>query len=187
MAPDLNSLPSPVSQTQPRNMTSDVSNSATVGDVPPADSISPPPPSAATSLQAAATMNAGLQQEQSRRGFCPKDDLLDYTLPLTMITGSSNGSMSRVRQSPLSGRRRSAVLMNLQHNDPSMPAPGEAVNDERPARSPHPTSGSPLLTGGDPHHSRAPSLGELHQELEAEQEAQVVCMLMLASIFMSGC
>lgn len=40
--------------------------------------------------------------------------------------------------------------------------------------SPPPLSASPLLTGGDPQHrSRAPSLGELHQELEAEQEAQV--------------
>lgn len=32
--------------------------------------------------------------------------------------------------------------------------------------------GSP--TTMDPHHHRAPSLGELHQELEAEQEAHVV-------------
>lgn len=43
--------------------------------------------------------------------------------------------------------------------------------------SPQPLSGSPLLSAGnataDPHH-RAPSLGDLHQELEAEQEAQVV-------------
>lgn len=37
---------------------------------------------------------------------------------------------------------------------------------------------SPILAAsstGDPHHHhRAPSLGELHQELEQEQEAQVV-------------
>lgn len=37
-----------------------------------------------------------------------------------------------------------------------------------------PNTSSPLLLpSGDPHHARAPSLGELHQELEAEQEAQV--------------
>lgn len=47
------------------------------------------------------------------------------------------------------------------------------------------TAGSPRISGrpstmawpsGDksPHHQRAPSLGELHQELENEQEAQVV-------------
>ncbi|KAH7031096.1 uncharacterized protein B0I36DRAFT_242534 [Microdochium trichocladiopsis] len=132
---------------------------ATVSDVPPADSSSPPPPSATTSLQAAATMNAGLQQELSRR--------------------SSNGSISRQRQSPFSGRRRSTVLMNLQHNDPSLPAPGEIVSEERSGRSPQLMSGSPLLVGGDPHHSRAPSLGELHQELEAEQEAQVNRLLQM--------
>lgn len=34
---------------------------------------------------------------------------------------------------------------------------------------------SPVLSStGDPHHHRAPSLGEMHQELEQEQEAQVV-------------
>jgi hypothetical protein len=31
-----------------------------------------------------------------------------------------------------------------------------------------------MMLPRDPHHQRAPSLGELHQELEAEQEAQVV-------------
>lgn len=35
--------------------------------------------------------------------------------------------------------------------------------------------GSSALLGGY-HHQRAPSLGELHQELEQEQEAQVVCV-----------
>lgn len=113
-----------------------------------------------TTLQAAATLNAGLQQEVSRR--------------------SSNSSL-RNRQSPASGRRRSTVLMNLQLNDPSVPAPGEMVNDERAgsingfvASSPRLPSVSPQLQPRDnPHHHRAPSLGELHQELEAEQEAQV--------------
>ena len=41
-----------------------------------------------------------------------------------------------------------------------------------------PSPRSPIVAGlaqGDPHHQRAPSLGELHQELEQEQEAQVVC------------
>lgn len=47
--------------------------------------------------------------------------------------------------------------MNLQLNDPAVPAPGEMVSEH-----------------GIPQHHRAPSLGELHQELEAEQEAHVV-------------
>jgi hypothetical protein len=68
--------------------------------------------------------------------------------------------------------------MNLQLNDPSVPAPGEMVaeggTDTHRTLTPQSLTTSPLLTGRDPHHNRAPSLGELHQELEAEQEAQVV-------------
>jgi hypothetical protein len=48
--------------------------------------------------------------------------------------------------------------MNLNLNDPAMPAPGEMQ------RSPSARSRG---------HERAPSLGELHQELEYEQEGQV--------------
>jgi len=59
--------------------------------------------------------------------------------------------------------------MNLQLNDPSVPSPGEMAGDISA-----PVSPSARLSTADPHHSRAPSLGELHQELEAEQEAQVV-------------
>lgn len=73
--------------------------------------------------------------------------------------------------------------MNLQLNDPAVPSPGEMVNEQSgsgsglPVASPQPISGSPLM--GDPHHHRAPSLGELHQELEAEQEAHVNRLLQM--------
>ncbi|KAI0379805.1 hypothetical protein F5Y04DRAFT_282602 [Hypomontagnella monticulosa] len=161
MAPDLNSLPpSSPSSMRPRIMTSSNGNgdSAIRGE-----SASPSPRSASISLQAAATMNAGLQHEPMRR--------------------SSSSSMSRSRQSPQMGRRRSTVLMNLQLNDPSLPGPGEMVTEGGSSgystTSPQPMSTSPLLTGGDPHHDRAPSLGELHQELEAEQEAQVNRLLQM--------
>ncbi|ORY62951.1 uncharacterized protein BCR38DRAFT_344918 [Pseudomassariella vexata] len=126
---------------------------------------SPPPASrsASISLQAAATLNAGLQHEPSRR--------------------SSSSSLSRHRHSPNAGRRQSAVLMNLQLNDPARPGPGEMVNEGHAsgyrATSPGSITASPLLSGGDPHHNRAPSLGELHQELEAEQEAQVNRLLQM--------
>jgi hypothetical protein len=43
--------------------------------------------------------------------------------------------------------------------------------------SPQPTTGSPIYASGDPHHYHTPSLREIHQELEQEQEAQVVCYL----------
>lgn len=67
--------------------------------------------------------------------------------------------------------------MNIQLNDPTLPAPGEMAIEQPgyQAVSPQPLSGSPLP--GDPNHHRAPSLGELHQELEAEQEAHVVSYL----------
>ncbi|KAK0641535.1 hypothetical protein B0T16DRAFT_461589 [Cercophora newfieldiana] len=112
----------------------------------------PPSPSPrSTSLQAAATLNAGLQREvePSRR--------------------SSSSSVSRTLRSPSTGRRRSQVLMNLSIADPSIPAPGEMIPDAQGHRSPH-LSASPQPL---PQHFRAPSLGELHQELENEQEFQV--------------
>jgi hypothetical protein len=67
--------------------------------------------------------------------------------------------------------------MNLQLNDPSVPGPGEMASERLGSYQ----ATSPLLlahspTTADPHHHRAPSLGELHQELEAEQEAHVVCL-----------
>ncbi|KAI0423583.1 hypothetical protein F5Y09DRAFT_209722 [Xylaria sp. FL1042] len=144
------------------------------------ESPSPSPRSTSISLQAAATVNAGLQHEPDRR--------------------TSSSSLSRQRHSPQAGRRRSAVLMNLQLNDPAIPAPGELVaggvnnngnnnnnhnnnhnhNSGLPTMSPQPLSlSSPLLTGREPHHNRAPSLGDLHQELEAEQEAQVNRLLQM--------
>lgn len=72
--------------------------------------------------------------------------------------------------------------MNLQHNDPSVPGPGEMVHDHSRTSTTSPSgaaiSTSPLLLSSVPHHNRAPSLGELHQELEAEQEAQVNRLLL---------
>ncbi|TWU76519.1 hypothetical protein ED733_007593 [Metarhizium rileyi] len=135
---------------------------ATNGDspsLPRAESPTGSPRSASVSLQAAATMNAGLQRDPSRR--------------------SSSSSLPRNTSSPNTSRRRSTVLMNLQLNDPSVPAPGEMAQDQSGYHrlSPQPLSGSPLMA--DPHHHRAPSLGELHQELEAEQEGHVNRLLQM--------
>ncbi|KAG5999944.1 hypothetical protein E4U54_001608 [Claviceps lovelessii] len=124
------------------------------------DSPTASPRPASVSLQAAATMNAGLQREPSRQ--------------------SSSSSLPQNTSSPSTSRRRSTVLMNLQLNDPSTPGPGEMANERSGyiAHSPQPLSGSPLMT--DPHyHHRAPSLGELHQELEAEQEGHVNRLLQM--------
>lgn len=93
----------------------------------------------------------------------------------TITLGSSNSSVTRNRQPSHAGRRRSTVLMNLQLNDPSLPSPGEMVNEPHyRTASPGSLTDSPIIPSGDPQHFRAPSLGEIHQEIEQEQEAQVV-------------
>lgn len=157
MAPDLNSLPPSRSPsdgaTQPRNF----GNPELLRRQTP----SPSPRSSSVSLAAAATINAGMQNQDSRRS-----------------------SISN-RGSPIIGRnerRRSNVMMSLNFNDPSIPGPGElqggdhrlSIGHSYRTASPHSIGGSPTIATGDPHHQRAPSLGEIHQELEQEQEAQVV-------------
>ncbi|KAH6607462.1 hypothetical protein Trco_003775 [Trichoderma cornu-damae] len=121
-----------------------------VSSVPRSESPTAEPRSASISLQAAAAMNAGLQREPSRR--------------------SSNNSLTHNFASP-SSQRRSIILMNLQLNDPSVPAPGEMFQDHM-RTSPQPVGGA-LPLPDLRRHRRTPSLGELHQELEAEQEGQV--------------
>lgn len=147
MAPDLNSLPPSRSPVYANGL--DRRQPA-----------SPSPRSSSVSLAAAATINAGIQQQDSRR---------------SSVSSRSNQQPS---QSARAERRRSNVAMNLNLNDPSLPGPGELQSSDHRTSIPQafrtasPQSiGSP--TSAPPHH-RAPSLGELHQELEQEQEAQVV-------------
>ncbi|RAO66820.1 uncharacterized protein BHQ10_002832 [Talaromyces amestolkiae] len=111
---------------------------------------------------------------------------------------SHRSSLSGHRSSPQStrpsiseGRRRSHLNLNdspsalasavnaagggiehYEHRSPSF------SNYFRTA-SPSSLGGSPIIATGDPHHQRAPSLGELHQELEQEQEAQVNRLLQM--------
>lgn len=135
-----------------------------------------PARSASISLQAAATMNASLQREPSPR------KLSCAAVHCAMLTdvmqkGSSSSSLARqARTSVSTSRRRSNVLLNLQLNDPSIPAPGEMVQDASAPTHLSPGLRSRSSSTADPNHHRAPSLGELHQELEAEQEGQVVCI-----------
>ncbi|PVH93790.1 hypothetical protein DM02DRAFT_540792 [Periconia macrospinosa] len=88
-------------------------------------------------------MNAGIQNEDLRR--------------------QSSGS---IRRDAERARRRSSIRMNINLNDPTVPAPGEMQ------RSPSARSRAGAWPHS-PHHERNPSLGELHQELEYEQEGQV--------------
>ncbi|GAE00126.1 hypothetical protein PAAG_06225 [Paecilomyces variotii No. 5] len=120
---------------------------------------SPSPRSSGTSLAAAASANAANLSRQPSR------------------------SSARSSRPSFSERRRSAVL----NEDPSLPGPGELQGGSHRSsmgyafRTASPTSlgGSPTIPTGDPHHQRTPSLGELHQELEQEQEAQVNRLLQM--------
>ena len=113
------------------------------------------------SLAAAATINAGMQNQDSRR---------------------SSTSSTRNRHSQPASRRRSNVAMNLNLADPTLPGPGELQGPDQPSsisqafRTSSPrTPGRPYSPTFPQQHHRTPSLGELHQELEQESEAQVVC------------
>ncbi|GAB7358965.1 hypothetical protein MBLNU230_g5039t1 [Neophaeotheca triangularis] len=73
-------------------------------------------------------------------------------------------------------RRRSSLLHNLSINNPSLPSPGEmATTSNNTSVTGSPNHERPHHYGhtADPNHHRQPSLGELHQDLENEQEAQV--------------
>lgn len=125
---------------------------------------SPSRHASSSSLAAAATINAGFQNEESRRSS----------------TSSNRGRpLPQASRTERERRRSNAFLSSY---DPTLPGPGELqVGDLRgqshqsmnlPFRSASPHAiGSPIMGG---QRDRAPSLGELHQELEAEQEAQVV-------------
>ena len=133
----------------------------------------PSPRSSSVSLAAAASINAGMTQDTRR--------------PSATSGRRGRGGSGSSPQSSRVERRSSTVVMNLNLNlnDPNLPGPGELQsNDPRAAAlrtsSPQgiPPGWGPSMPSGDPHHQRAPSLGELHQELEQEQEAQVVSLHM---------
>jgi hypothetical protein len=151
MPPDLNSLP-PSTSTSPhtsRPRRMSLTGSDVFRNSPP----SPRSPSL-SSLAAAATINAGLHRSPS--------------------------NASPARNSHGLERRRSSLMNNLSINDPTTPAPGE-LQQSGGSNSGSPRVGrrSLALNTADPHHQRQPSLGELHQELENEQEAQVNRLLQM--------
>ncbi|KAF2154366.1 hypothetical protein K461DRAFT_128316 [Myriangium duriaei CBS 260.36] len=74
-------------------------------------------------------------------------------------------------------RRRSSNLANLtlhDHGSPTHEFPGQ-YSPLLPSSQPR----SPLMNTADPYHQRTPSLGQIHQQLENEQEAQVNRLLHL--------
>jgi hypothetical protein len=152
MAPDLNTLPPSPSPPAARPRRLSISSP----DYPRASPPSPRSPSLA-SLQAAAAINAGLHRSPS--------------------------SASPARNTTGLERRRSSLMNNLSINDPTIPAPGE-LQQPNGSNSNSPRLGrrSLALNTADPNHQRRPSLGQLHQELEEEQEAQVNRLLHMIRI-----
>ncbi|KAM5454333.1 hypothetical protein MaudCBS49596_002350 [Microsporum audouinii] len=166
MPPDLNSLPPSRSTSSSPYQTRRVSNSMDSSNGSVARSLSPR--SSSISLQATATMNAAA--DSSRR--------------------SSSGAHLGSPQTRPSERRRSGANLNANLHEASYsdPTGTESPQNRRHrssfgslfrTHSPTSIAGSPVIATGDPHHQRTPSLGELHQELEQEQEAQVNRLLLM--------
>ena len=154
--PDLNSLP----PSRPSSGSQTRINSG-IQEPLPGQPGSQSPRASSVSLAAAATINAGMLNEGSRR---------------------SSTSSNRNRPSQPTSRRRSNVAMNLSLNDPTLPGPGELQTSDHSSsighvfRTSSPRSPRRQYSPTIPqYHHRAPSLGELHQELEQESEMQVVC------------
>ncbi|KAL5051465.1 hypothetical protein BDW71DRAFT_171119 [Aspergillus fruticulosus] len=88
------------------------------------------------------------------------------------------------RHHPISvSERRRSGNMNVnsssnRYNEPIGDNPSASPSDG-PRTNVFNSAVNPVSGFGDPHHHRAPSLGELHQELEQEQEAQVNRLLQI--------
>lgn len=95
-----------------------------------------------------------------------------HQAPHSLAAAAALNAHEERRSSNPSTRRRSSVRINLNLMDPDLPMPSEVQ------MSPTLHSHRPSWPAS-PSHQRAPSLGEMHQELENEQEAQVVCAIPL--------
>jgi hypothetical protein len=169
-------MPSAEDLAAPRHPVSTSASSSTLPPPATPSSILGAGPPSSHSLAAAATMNAGIQSED--RYASQRSGSTGGASGLTRNGSSVHGSGAESPGAVVGGeggipasierrRRRSSIRMSLSHNDPFTPAPGE-MQGVSPIFS---TRGGRSGAGGA--HQRAPSLGEIHQELEAESEAQV--------------
>ncbi|KAH3207858.1 hypothetical protein KXW62_003247 [Aspergillus fumigatus] len=97
----------------------------------------------------------------------------------TDLSRRSSRASPRTRLS-ISEHRRPPAGTNSNLSESEIPPAEHRSSLSHALRTSSPTiGGSPVIATGDPHHQRAPSLGELHQELEQEQEAQVNRLLQM--------
>ncbi|KAL2886050.1 hypothetical protein HOO65_070512 [Ceratocystis lukuohia] len=155
------------------------------------------------SLHAAAVTNSGLQRTFSRHSTSTATSSPASASASASVSASASASASAPNstsafassQIPIASAspslpsaastRRKSLLLNLSVSDPTMPGPGELVTSPNTSRRPsvsvhspsHAPLGSPVLPVPAQNQklsqSRTTSLGEIHQELEVEQEAQV--------------
>ncbi|TKX24047.1 hypothetical protein C1H76_3615 [Elsinoe australis] len=81
---------------------------------------------------------------------------------------------SNSRPSMSQERRRSSLITSLNLNGAEHPGSTSPQLPSQPR--------SPLMNTADPHHQRTPSLGQIHQQLENEQEAQVNRLLQMIRV-----
>ncbi|KAF2228247.1 hypothetical protein BDZ85DRAFT_13589 [Elsinoe ampelina] len=81
------------------------------------------------------------------------------------INAGLQRNTSNTRPSMSQERRRSSLITSLNLNNTEHPGSTSPQIPSQPR--------SPLMNTADPHHQRTPSLGQIHQQLENEQEAQV--------------
>jgi len=111
--------------------------------------------------------------DSAARGFdmnapsSPRSPQSSSLQTVAAINAGFQTTSSSHRSSASESRRRSSLAANLALNSPSVLGTGD-YQAANPSRSPV------TINTADPHHQRASSLGEMHQQLESEQEAQVV-------------
>ncbi|KAE8144468.1 hypothetical protein BDV25DRAFT_166780 [Aspergillus avenaceus] len=145
----------------------------------------PPSRSSSASPRQARNLPTSSDTQHSSSGFSPASATMSNINSQTHQDHATELPRRLSRSSRTGGpgpeRRRSAAGANSNVNNNEPTGDTTAPSDHRSSlghhalrtSSPSSLGGSPIIATGDPHHQRAPSLGELHQELEQEQEAQV--------------
>lgn len=117
----------------------------------------------------------------------PRSHLLSHQFPLSILLPERGPRRVTCRQPPTSGtdcqvlchhlvvlRCSSATIMAAERRRSS-----GVMNSTAPEHEGSPGLRDPLMNTADPNHQRTPSLGQIHQQLENEQEAQVNRLLHL--------
>ncbi|KAL3475000.1 hypothetical protein BJX99DRAFT_170116 [Aspergillus californicus] len=157
MCPDINSLPpSRSTSASPRQRRTLSSLLDTLAPTQPMSSV-------ASSNAPSPSMN---NNNHSNNGTTPADVPRRHH---SSISGSERRRSGNPNLNPNSGAAANSFGIDPIFGD--VPSPSDYRSSI--GLGPSNLGGSPVIGIGDPHHQRAPSLGELHQELEQEQEAQV--------------